>query len=145
MALVWPVRFVKDVPRNKPSLVTLRNVPYVLWWSNGAVRAAEDACPHRLAKLSSGDISGNKLICGYHAWEFDEQGVCVTIPQVPPGTKYPKACNLRTVSATMQDGIVWLAQVRGCPPYYPLATAWPQRSRYFSKLTRGVWGGSAPP
>jgi len=42
-----------------------------------------DVCPHRLAPLSEGrvdDKTGN-LMCSYHGWQFDSQGICTHIPQ----------------------------------------------------------------
>jgi phenylpropionate dioxygenase-like ring-hydroxylating dioxygenase large terminal subunit len=42
-----------------------------------------DQCPHRLAPLSEGRVdekTGN-LMCSYHGWQFDNQGICTVIPQ----------------------------------------------------------------
>jgi hypothetical protein len=112
-ALTWPVRFVRDVPRSRPTRVVLRNKGYVLWWARDEIRCALDACPHRATRLSGGKTDGDRLTCSYHDWSFDEHGSCVSIPQVPGGVPYPKACNLRTVPVTVSDGIVWLSDGDG--------------------------------
>ncbi len=57
----------------------------VIWKpkSSANFRVFLDQCPHRLAPLSEGRIdekSGN-LMCSYHGWEFNEEGICINIPQ----------------------------------------------------------------
>jgi len=108
--LVWPVKFIKDVPARRPCRVTLSNKHYVLWRTPDGVRAAVDACPHRKAKLSQGVVEDGLLACSYHFWAFDSNGTCVDIPQIAEGRRYPRACNLVTVPVTVSDGIVWMSE-----------------------------------
>jgi toluene monooxygenase system ferredoxin subunit len=52
-----------------------------------AVHAYEDSCPHLGVPLSQGLLSGTRLVCGAHLWEYDaERGV---------GTNPPTACLVR--------------------------------------------------
>lgn len=37
----------------------------------------------RLAKLSEGQLIDGRLECLYHGWQFEGEGKCVKIPQVP--------------------------------------------------------------
>src|SRR5215472_4745991 len=37
---------------------------------NGGIVAFADACPHRRARLSAGQITGGTLQCPYHGWQF---------------------------------------------------------------------------
>jgi hypothetical protein len=47
------------------------------------VMAWQDLCIHRGARLSLGWVSIDKLVCQYHGWEYDVNGVCVRIPAHP--------------------------------------------------------------
>jgi nitrite reductase/ring-hydroxylating ferredoxin subunit len=46
----------------------------VLCNHEGTVRALDGLCPHRNGPLGHGAFSGGRLVCPWHAWEFD----CVT-------------------------------------------------------------------
>ena len=45
--------------------------PVLLVNLEGVVRAYEDRCAHLAMPLSRGKLSGNVLVCGSHAWEYD--------------------------------------------------------------------------
>ncbi|KAG5191705.1 hypothetical protein JKP88DRAFT_204659 [Tribonema minus] len=63
---------------------TLLGRDYVIWFDGQRWRAFADACPHRLAPLSEGRVEPDgTLMCSYHAWRFDGQGACTSIPQSP--------------------------------------------------------------
>ena len=54
---------------------------WALWRdSGGRIRAVEDRCPHRLYPLSTGEIRGDDIECGYHGLRFDGTGRCTHIP-----------------------------------------------------------------
>jgi len=58
-----------------------RNI--VLWRdSEGAVRALDDRCPHRGARLSLGRNLGDRLSCWYHGVEVNDHGDVVAVPAV---------------------------------------------------------------
>jgi phenylpropionate dioxygenase-like ring-hydroxylating dioxygenase large terminal subunit len=76
---------LEDLDSTKPTPVTLLGIKLVIWKprSSPNYQVFLDRCPHRLAPLSEGRIdekTGN-LMCSYHGWEFDDQGVCTRIPQ----------------------------------------------------------------
>ncbi len=80
----YPVAYLKDLDREKPTAFTLLGEDLVLWWDRQENRwcAFADVCPHRLVPLSEGRIndSGN-LECPYHGWSFAGDGRCTAIPQ----------------------------------------------------------------
>ena len=39
-----------------------------------------DRCPHRKAPLSSGEVVGNDIQCGYHGIRFAADGTCTHVP-----------------------------------------------------------------
>lgn len=51
--------------------------------ADGKVRAVNDFCPHRGAKLSLGAVSNGNIACAYHGLEIDGDGVCVATPPAP--------------------------------------------------------------
>ncbi len=84
---VWyPVHYVEDLDKNKPTPFTLLDRSIVIWWDRDQEtwRVFEDTCPHRLALLSEGRINKQgQLECPYHGWSFNGLGECVDIPQQP--------------------------------------------------------------
>jgi nitrite reductase/ring-hydroxylating ferredoxin subunit len=43
----------------------------VLCNHDGAIRALDGLCPHRNGPLGHGAFSNGRLVCPWHAWEFD--------------------------------------------------------------------------
>ncbi|WP_041933794.1 Rieske 2Fe-2S domain-containing protein [Gloeothece verrucosa] len=86
----YPIHYVKDLDKTKPTSFTLLDRKLVIWWDKNADqwRVFDDQCPHRLALLSEGRINEEGLIeCPYHGWTFSGSGKCEFIPQQPQGTK----------------------------------------------------------
>ena len=56
----------------------------VLWRDEaGTLNCLEDYCPHRGARLSRGEISGDNLSCRYHGVTLDGAGTIVRVPAMP--------------------------------------------------------------
>lgn len=71
----------REVGRN-PSAVRVADVPLVLYRTeDGNVVALADACWHRLAPLSMGQLVGRDGIrCPYHGIVYDSTGRCTSMP-----------------------------------------------------------------
>ncbi|SNS85104.1 Phenylpropionate dioxygenase, large terminal subunit [Noviherbaspirillum humi] len=79
----------------------------VLWrGADGKLRAWDDRCPHRGARLSLGALRDDRVVCAYHGWQFDVEGQCRLMPAHPQDTP-PK--NARTLAYRVQEayGLVW--------------------------------------
>ena len=81
----YPLSPVEDLDPKRPTAVTILGIQLVIWKpsSSETYRVFLDQCPHRLAPLSEGRVdekTGN-LMCSYHGWQFDQQGICTSIPQ----------------------------------------------------------------
>ncbi|WP_427158405.1 Rieske 2Fe-2S domain-containing protein [Aliinostoc sp. HNIBRCY26] len=81
----YPVSPIEDIDPQIPTPVMILGLRLVIWKpkSSDTYRVFLDQCPHRLAPLSEGrvdDKTGN-LMCSYHGWQFDAEGVCTHIPQ----------------------------------------------------------------
>ena len=84
----YPVAFLRDLDRSRPTAFTLLGNDLVLWWDRAANswQAFEDVCPHRLVPLSEGRINAaGHLECPYHGWSFDGSGLCASLPQALEG------------------------------------------------------------
>ncbi|MDQ8021546.1 MAG: aromatic ring-hydroxylating dioxygenase subunit alpha [Moraxellaceae bacterium] len=102
---LFPVTDLDDGP--KPFKLLGENI--VVWKkSDGTPAAAQDRCCHRTAKLSKGWVEGDNIVCGYHGWQYDCTGACVSIPQfttekIPPGAK------IKAHHCKERYGYVWVA------------------------------------
>ena len=105
-----------------PVGVTLLGDRFVLWRApDGSVRASTDRCPHREAPLSEGRVADGCLVCPYHAWAFDADGVCVDVPSSGPGAAIPSAADLSLLEVSERYGVIWLCPgaPAGEPPEIP--------------------------
>jgi phenylpropionate dioxygenase-like ring-hydroxylating dioxygenase large terminal subunit len=81
----------------------------VLWRSiDGSVMAWQDLCIHRGARLSLGWVKGDRLICPYHGWEYDANGICIRIP-AHPDQKPPAKARVKTYRAIEKYGYIWVS------------------------------------
>ena len=98
--------------------VVLMGVDLVLWRDDaGTVHAWEDFCVHRGVKLSLGHVTDDKVVCPYHAWNYDGTGRCTLIPAHPELTP-PERAKANVLACTERHGLVWtsLGAPEGEPP-----------------------------
>jgi phenylpropionate dioxygenase-like ring-hydroxylating dioxygenase large terminal subunit len=104
----YPVAYVEDLDRQRPTRFTLLERGIVIWWDPQAStwRVFEDKCPHRLAPLSEGRVNEAGLLeCPYHGWAFSGSGACEHIPQQPTHTQAQissRACAVSLPTAIRQ-------------------------------------------
>jgi phenylpropionate dioxygenase-like ring-hydroxylating dioxygenase large terminal subunit len=109
----YPVYYVQDLDKAKPTKFTLLEQDLVIWWDQKAQswRAFEDQCPHRLAPLSEGRIAADGLLeCPYHGWAFQGEGKCDRIPQQPEGTlanESKRAC-VQSYATAERQGLLFI-------------------------------------
>ena len=105
----YPVAYVEDLDKTRPTRFTLIEQPIVIWWDPKAEtwRVFEDQCPHRLAPLSEGRVNESGLLeCPYHGWAFSGGGTCEHIPQASEETQASlsnRACATSMPTAVKQD------------------------------------------
>ena len=92
---------------DKPYGCTMLDTPVVLYRrsSDGQIVALHDRCAHRWAPLSAGWVEGDRIVCGYHGFEYESGGKCIRIPtqdSVPA-----KAC-VRAYPVIERYGMVWV-------------------------------------
>lgn len=93
---------------DRPFSVTILGVPLVLFrGTEGKASALLDRCAHRNVPLSLGTVEESRLVCGYHGWAFDPDGVCQHVPALC-GIQTGKARRVPTYAVVEQQGFVWI-------------------------------------
>jgi phenylpropionate dioxygenase-like ring-hydroxylating dioxygenase large terminal subunit len=109
----YPVYYVEDLDKTKPTAFTLLDRDLVIWWDavGNEWRAFDDKCPHRLARLSEGRIAADGMLeCPYHGWTFTGAGNCDRIPQQLPDAKAEtsrRAC-ATSLPTTVRQGSLFI-------------------------------------
>ncbi len=104
-----PVSGNSDLAPLSARAVSVAGLDVVIWRSeDGAVQAWENRCPHRGMRLSFGQVRGDKLVCRYHGWAFDEAGQCRAIPASPNTAPPPTAC-VATYACREALGLIWVS------------------------------------
>ena len=111
----YPMAVVEFLEPTRPHALQLLGRNLVVWRDGtGQWRCFEDACPHRLAPLSEGRVEADgTLLCAYHAWRFDTQGNCVSLPQSQdPQTEAKHCANTKACAAAYptqeRQGLLWV-------------------------------------
>ncbi len=113
----WYVVASSDEIRKKPLCVSLLSRQFVLWRDSfGKLHMHVDACPHRSASLSLGEVIDDCIRCPFHGFAFDTQGSCSFVPE----TGKPSAnLKLETLEVLERNGFVWLKRGDSLPDSPP--------------------------
>lgn len=91
---------------NKPVARTICDQALVIFrGEDGEVGILSDRCPHRFAPLSTGEVSGNSIQCGYHGIKFDRTGACT---HIPGNLAVPNGFQAKRYPAAEKHGFVWI-------------------------------------
>lgn len=105
----WYIACPSSALKQKPLAVTILDTPLVLFRSGpgAAPSALLDRCAHRNVPLSLGYVESERLVCGYHGWEFDGEGLCQRVPALC-GVQTGKARRVPAFPTKEQSGYVWV-------------------------------------
>jgi phenylpropionate dioxygenase-like ring-hydroxylating dioxygenase large terminal subunit len=127
----YPIAFVVDLPENAPYGFSIFGEPLVLFRDgSGTLICVLDRCPHRLAKLSDGQVLEGRLECLYHGWQFGSGGECLHIPQLLAEATIPQRARVQSFPVRECQGIVWVwadAEVAPDPAVPPVVAEIDQR------------------
>ncbi|KAL6216016.1 hypothetical protein ACLB2K_009243 [Fragaria x ananassa] len=114
----YPLYLTQDLPEDAPLGLTVFDKQLVLYRdAKGVLQCYQDRCPHRLAKLSEGQLVDGRLECLYHGWQFEgAAGKCVKIPQLPADAKIPRSACVKTYEVRDSQGVVWVWMSHKTPP-----------------------------
>jgi phenylpropionate dioxygenase-like ring-hydroxylating dioxygenase large terminal subunit len=125
----YPISPIEDLDPDCPTPVVLLGQRLVVWKPRFLEQYCVflDQCPHRLAPLSEGrvDEKTGQLMCSYHGWQFDAQGVCTHIPQAEPDLieKNREHYCVTTLPTQEANGLLWVwadASSAAIAPSHPL-------------------------
>lgn len=109
----WPVAASADLGA-APVAVDVAGEAYVAFRPEPGAPAAvlPLRCPHRLVRLDHGTVTGGRLRCPYHGWEFGPDGDCAVVPSAGPDAAPPPRASLAAPWGVKEvDGTVWVAPV----------------------------------
>jgi phenylpropionate dioxygenase-like ring-hydroxylating dioxygenase large terminal subunit len=129
----WYIACPSQELKQKPIALTILNIPLILFRdSDGKPTALLDRCPHRNVPLSQGWVYNNYLICKYHGWRFDREGVC----QEVPGLCEPKGDinrNATVYPVIEQNNFIWVyCQANEVPKTQPYQFPYINKPGFYS-------------
>ncbi|BAZ42760.1 putative dioxygenase Rieske iron-sulfur component [Calothrix sp. NIES-4101] len=108
----WYIVCTSRELKHQPIARTVLEIPLVLFrGSNKKPIALLDKCPHRNVPLSQGWVRENQIICRYHGWKFDADGICQEIPGLCNATNNSKnnhKLNAVSYPVIEQDNFIWV-------------------------------------
>jgi phenylpropionate dioxygenase-like ring-hydroxylating dioxygenase large terminal subunit len=104
----WYIACTSRELGQKPIERTMLGIPLVIFRGiDGKPSALLDRCPHRNVPLSKGWVKNNHLVCRYHGWCFDAQGICQEVPGLCDWNEDQNR-NAVAYPAIERDGFIWV-------------------------------------
>lgn len=100
-----PVLRTKDIKRKPISANFCGRKIAVFRGEDGRLGALEDCCPHRRMQLSRGWVEGNRLVCPYHGWSYDQSGAGIS-----PATPALRPC-VKSYDVAERYGAIWVKEL----------------------------------
>lgn len=97
--------WAEEIPEDRPLQRLICGDLIALYRSEDQIVAVADACAHRQYPLSSGRVVDGRLRCGYHGFEYDNDGIC---QRVPGQDTVPAKARVRTYPVQVRHGWVWI-------------------------------------
>jgi nitrite reductase/ring-hydroxylating ferredoxin subunit len=87
---LWYAAALAPELRDKPLRVRMLGQNFVLFRDRrGVAHCLANVCVHRCGSLAQGWVSGDRVVCPYHGWEFNGDGQCERIPSLGPDQPAP--------------------------------------------------------
>ena len=126
----YPVLESRELKKSPLGLERL-GIKFVFWRSaDGTPHGLLDRCPHLGATLNRGKIVNDRLICPFHGYQFDCNGLCTHVPAIGHSGKMPKLMAAQSFPVIEAFGLIWLwwGETRSAypdPPYFTeLMSGW---------------------
>ncbi|MFT4415511.1 Rieske 2Fe-2S domain-containing protein [Fredinandcohnia humi] len=104
----WVVACKATDLKEEPKQVIILGERVVLFRNEEGTHAFKDLCIHRGAALSLGCVKDGQLVCPYHGWEYNSDGKCTNIPQLPEGRAIPLKAQAITYLCKKEYGFIWV-------------------------------------
>lgn len=76
--------------------------------SSGRVGVMDHRCPHRCASLFFGRNEDGGIRCVYHGWQFDADGQCVDMPNLPADQDFKQKVRAKAYRVLERAGLIWV-------------------------------------
>ena len=97
---------VSDVIDDEPRRVVIEDFPpLAIYRVDGAIYVTDDTCTHGMASLAEGYLDGEEIECPFHGGAFNVK--------TGEPTAFPCAEALKTYSAILQDGDIYIQRPSG--------------------------------
>ncbi len=104
----WYIVCTSRELKQKPIAKTILGIPLVFFRdSSNQPTALLDRCPHRNVPLSQGWVRGDSIICKYHGWQFDANGICQDVPGLCDTNNDTKR-NVTAYPVIEQNNFIWV-------------------------------------
>ena len=104
----YPICLSKELTGSAPVKAQVLTLPFVAFRDEtGAAHVLSDTCVHRGGALHKGKVTGGRLACPYHGWQFDGSGRCALIPSLGPGASIPARAKVDSYPVIERYGIVF--------------------------------------
>ncbi|MDX1269765.1 MAG: Rieske 2Fe-2S domain-containing protein, partial [Oceanisphaera sp.] len=108
---------------------------------DGAVALVNAFCPHLGAHLGQGQVSGEHIVCPFHAWEFDAEGQVANIPyceQMPGRAK--EGAPLRAYPTVERNHMIYAwYHPEGKPPAWEVVELPEAGNEEWAQAVRKEW------
>ena len=130
----WYVAALSSELSERPIARTILGEPVALYRNrSGRVVALADQCPHRGYPLSLGTVVDDVLVCGYHGFTYDCEGLCVA---VPGQDRIPTKLAVRTYAVVEKGCWIWIWMGHVEPDHATLPdTSWLEPSNDWSVVS----------
>ena len=75
---------------------------------DSSVHVYDAKCAHRGCSLSGGWFENNHLVCPYHGWQYDSDGVCTHIPALREDESIPTRARVKSYHCDERYGYLWV-------------------------------------
>ncbi len=112
----YPMVRSEDLGPDNPEKITCLGLNFVVFRDEeGTARVLSDTCVHRGGSLGGAWSGTDKthrivngcVVCPYHGWEYDGDGVCRNIPSIGYGTTPPPRAKVDSYPVQEKYGIVF--------------------------------------
>jgi phenylpropionate dioxygenase-like ring-hydroxylating dioxygenase large terminal subunit len=103
----WYVACRSEDLRHKPIARKILDTPLVLFRHQERAVCLLDRCAHRNVPLSLGWCENDRLVCSYHGWAYDGDGVCREVPALC-GEQTGKGRRVPLFPVREQQGYIWV-------------------------------------
>lgn len=97
--------FSEEVGRSLLARTLLGKKVVLYRTASGEVVALDDRCAHRSYPLSSGELDGDTVVCGYHGFRYNADGDCIEVPAM---AKCPRSIGVKRYTVVERGPLLWI-------------------------------------